>query len=220
MAAAAAAAAGAFCFQIVLDPSEFKSDHNFPPKLRVLYASKRAHRANATTATKTRRKTLFWKHIRRNSTDLHDTFNTHRRDFGSDLTGCDVTAHARAPDDRDKSAAARICYIVSFAREQSYFVTSQNDAEKFSSPPYLKMTKRAALSGAYFPETEFLMWFHWICIFSPPEASPSVGFVNVAICPTDTFIRHHARAASQFANALISLNASIWSSFHVGWSLV
>jgi len=30
---------------------------------------------------------------------------------------------------------------------------------------------------------------------------------NVAVCPTDTLIRHHARAGFQFANPLISHNA-------------
>lgn len=75
---------------------------------------------------------------------------------------------------------------------------------KKSSPSDLKMTKRAGLSGAF-----FLFWKQSsrMCDRALPEASLLLRDRNVAVCPTDTLIRHHARAASQFANALISHNA-------------
>lgn len=145
------AAAAAFCFQIVLDPSEFKSAHNFPLKLRVRFASERADTANATNPPQEK---LAAKLYSENTSAEIQQICTTRSTHISALILPGVMlprTHARAPGDRHKSAADRICYIVSFAREQSYFVTSQNDAEKFSSPPYLKMTKRAALSGAFFP---------------------------------------------------------------------
>lgn len=163
------AAAAAFCFQIVLDPSEFKSAHNFPLKLRVRFASERADTANATNPPQEKLAAkLYSENTSAEIQQICTTRSTHIGQISAlILPGVMLPrTHARAPDDRHKSAAARICYIVSFAREQSYFVTSQNDAEKFSSPPYLKMTKRAALSGAFFPETQFLMWFHWIRLFS------------------------------------------------------
>lgn len=75
---------------------------------------------------------------------------------------------------------------------------------KKSSPSDLKMTKRAGLSGAF-----FLFWKQSsrMCDWALPDASLLLRDTNVAVCPTDTLIRHHARAGSQFANALISHNA-------------
>lgn len=231
------AAACAFCvFRLYPTPSDFNST-NFlqkPPLDPNTQTAGQKHRCNNSLQHKLAAKLYFEsssakkgkKKEKKNQQIMHCT--THSDHIWEN---CDVIlprTQTWAPDDCDQSAR----YIVSFVNEERRGCSTLLPPKmmrvmrrnflgmKKSSPSDLKMTKRAGLSGELFfssrnrtPKFDFSEFVCSLPDMSTPlaaDASLLVRYINLAVCPTDTFIRHHARAGSQFANALISHNGFMW----------
>lgn len=230
------AAASAFCvFRLYPTPSDFNST-NFLPSLRSIQTQTtgQKHRCNNSLQHKLAAKLYFEsssakkekKKRKKKSTDhaLHNTFRSHLRELW-----CDLTAHTNMSSGWLRPKRPLHCIICEWGKTRVlHFVTSQNDAghaEKFSGNeeilPFGSQNDETSGSfrGTFFsssnrtPKFDFSEFVRSLPDMSTPlaaDASLVVRYINIAVCPTDTFIRHHARAGSQFANALISHNAFMW----------
>ncbi len=180
------------------------------------------------TATQTCSKLYFEsssaKKEKKNQHALHNTFRSHLRELW-----CNLTAHTNMSSGWLRPKRPLHCIFCEWGKTRVvHFVTSQNDAghaEKFSGNeeilPFGSQNDETSGSfrGTFFSSgnrtpkfdfREFVCSLPDMCTPLAADASLLVRYINVAVCPTDTFIRHHARAGPQFANALISHNAFVW----------
>lgn len=187
-----AAGAAGFLFSGSTRSVWIRVREQFPTKASILASKRAAHpERNKSTATKTRRKTLFAKHIRRNASDVQ------RR---HDLTGGDVTGWSRSKRRGSNllhcvvcAPALLLCYLPKWCGEIFLPSVSQNDAS------FRAISVQKSSSWRDFPQI----------LSSDPDASVSAGFGMCGAARSSAIMR-----ASHF-NAFISLDACMWSSFHV-----